>query len=463
MIILKELKPYNESALLEKFDIDRCELNDILKILEAKKIIKYNPKNEVQFLYVGIIIVSHKLMFILPKYILCATRKEELSHMRNIVRLLNEFSEREKLEESDIEDINLEQETLESNLIAIISFLLDDYIENGLYQNEIDVIEFNGDGDINWDKTIDQIYPVMIGDQWLYADLVTSKSSIDYKQFITLLHGRVINECIGFFNGTGLNEILSYDLDMVDNAIDGIEDIEKVERELEKEIVIQFNDRKRRVLHAIKSYLEKKSGLSDTKLMLYGTRNFKWIWEVVCGHIFDNEFVKKGTKSKYEIFGIESPKWNIGNETDLKLNDVEMKKNRLTPDILKVIIKDNVKYLLILDAKYYNVRLSNSKIEGSPGIEDITKQYLYHSALKNYIEDNKIDKVLNAFLVPTHKKTCVPGEVFLDFMRMYSNTDIKLMKLNVNEVINMYCNNKKYNFSDFIVMLESYEQKDSNL
>ncbi|ACO30964.1 llaJI restriction endonuclease family protein [Bacillus cereus 03BB102] len=463
MIILKELKPYNESVLLEEFNIDRYELNEILKILEAKKIVKYNLKNEIQFVYVGIIVVNHKLMFILPKYILCATRKEELSHMRNIVRLLNEFSEREKLEESDIEDINLEQETLVSNLIAIISFLLDDYIENGLYQNEIDVIEFNGDGDINWDKTIDQIYPVVIGDQWLYADLITSKSSIDYKQFITLLHGRVINECIDFFNSTGLNEILSYDLDIIDNVIDNMEEIDKIERELEKEIVIQFNDRKRRVLYAIKSYLERKSGLSDTKLLLYGTRNFKWIWEIVCGHIFDNEFVKKGTKSKYEVFGIESPKWNIGNEKDLKINDIEMKKNRLTPDILKVIIKDNIKYLLILDAKYYNVKLRGSKIQGSPGIEDITKQYLYHSALKNYIEDNKIDKVLNAFLVPTQTKTYVQGEVFLDFMRMYSNTDIKLMKLNVNEVIDMYSNNKKYNFDDFITLLENYGCDESDL
>ena len=67
-----------------------------------------------------------------------------------------------------------------------------------------------------------------------------------------------------------------------------------------------------------------------------------------------------------------------------------MKKNRLTPDILKVFSKDNKKYLLILDAKYYNMTFKNEKLQGNPGIEDITKQYLYHSALKK--EGNSVTR-----------------------------------------------------------------------
>ena len=59
----------------------------------------------------------------------------------------------------------------------------------------------------------------------------------------------------------------------------------------------------------------------------------------------------------------------------------ENKKNRLTPDILKVYKLKEKKVLLILDSKYYFARVdSNGNIIGNPGIDDITKQYLYHTA-----------------------------------------------------------------------------------
>ncbi|WP_346962241.1 LlaJI family restriction endonuclease [Clostridium sp.] len=463
MIILKELKPYSESELMKEFQEDSNGLKEILKILDDKKIVKFNFRNEIQFSYVGIVIVNDKPIFVLPKYTICRNKEEKKSELKNIIKLLNEFSEREKLDTSDIENIALEQEALENNLISIISFLLEDYIENGIYQNEIDSTEFNGDGDINWDKTIDQIHPIVINDQWFYTDLITNRSTVDSDRFITMLHGKVINECIDFLNKTGLNEFLNYEVDIIENALEDLEEIDRIESEIDKEVTIQFNDRKRRVLYAIKSYIDKKSGTSDTRLLLYGTRNFKWIWEVICGYVFDNEFTKQGKKSKYEIYGIESPKWYIDNKSDLEVNDkndIEMQKNRLTPDILKLVVDDDIRCLLILDAKYYNIRLNGNRLEGNPGIEDITKQYLYHSALTKYIADKKINKIINAFLFPTQNDTYVQGEVALDFMRVYSNIDIKLIQINVNEVVNMYCSNKKYSFEEFILMVDSWKRVD---
>lgn len=463
MIILKELKPYSESELMEEFQEDSNGLKEILKILDDKKIVKFNFRNEIQFSYVGIVIVNDKPIFVLPKYIICRNKEEKKSELKNIIKLLNEFSEREKLDTSDIENIALEQEALENNLISIISFLLEDYIENGIYQNEIDSTEFNGDGDINWDKTIDQIHPIVINDQWVYTDLITNRSTVDSDRFITMLHGKVINECIDFLNKTGLNEFLNYEVDIIENALEDLEEIDRIESEIDKEATIQFNDRKRRVLYGIKSYIDKKSGTSDTRLLVYGTRNFKWIWEVICAYVFDNEFIKQGKKSKYEIYGIESPKWYIDNKSDLEVNDkndIEIQKNRLTPDILKLVVDDDIRCLLILDAKYYNMRLNGNRLEGNPGIEDITKQYLYHSALTKYIADKKINKIINAFLFPTQNDTYVQGEVALDFMRVYSNINIKLIQINVNEVVNMYCSNKKYSFEEFILMVGSWKRVD---
>lgn len=458
MIILKELKFYSKEQLAIKFDTDPKILDNILHVLVQRGIVKYNTKSNIQFSYVGIIIVENKSIFFLPKYFNSSDELEHKLVLKNILVLLNEFTQREKLESNNIEDLDFDIENLNNNIISIITFLLDDYIENGIYQNEIDSYELNGAGDINWCKTMDEIDPIVINNQWFYSDLITNKSLIDSYRFITMLHGKVINECLDFLNKTGLNDFLDYNVDIFENALDDLQDIYNIENEIYKELSIQFNDRKRKVLFAIKSYLEKKSSNDGEYITLYGTRNFKWIWEKICEYVFDNEFINVGNKSKYEVYGIEAPIWNIGNNTcsNRKVkNEIELKKNRLTPDILKVFSKDNKKYLLILDAKYYNMTFKNEKLQGNPGIEDITKQYLYHSALKKYINNNRIDEVINAFLFPTQENTHIQGEVYLDFMKsQYSNENIKLVQLNVNNIIEMYCSNKKYNIKKFIEMVK---------
>lgn len=462
MILLKELKPYSKEELINKLEVEDDEFQRIIRILDDKKILKYNYRGEIQFSYVGIVLVKGKVIFISPKYVQCKDEAKEIQLLKKIIKLLNEFSVREKLDRNRVENFSLEQETLEDNLIPIICFLLDDYIENNIYENEVDSIEVNGDGEINWDKTIELVDPIVINNQWFYSDLITNRSRIDNDKYITRLHGAIINECMEFLTTTGLNSILTYNVDNIENSLEDLDEVDKIEREIENEIMVQFNDRKKRVLQAIKAYIAKKSDTSGVNLLLYGTRNFKWVWEVICGYVFDNEFVKNGNKSKYKIYEIESPKWYIDNQNNLKNDDsseYEMQKNRLTPDILKVVVHEASRCLLILDAKYYNLRVENECLKGNPGIDDITKQYLYHTALKSYIEKNNITKVVNAFLLPSELETYVEGEVVLDFMKQFSDININLIKLNVDEIINMYCGCKKYNLQHFISMIDIWNKK----
>lgn len=461
MILLKELRPYSEEELMNKLEVENDDFQKIIKILDDKKILKYNYRGEIQFSYVGIVIVKGKAIFIFPKYVECKNKESEIQAIKQVIKLLNEFTKREKLDKSNLDSFSLEQETLEDNLIPIICFLLDDYIENNIYENEIDSSELNGDGEINWDKTIDLVDPIVINSQWFYSDLITNKSIIDNDRYITRLHGAVINECMEFLKNTGLNSVLTYNIDNIENSLEDLDEVDRIEREIENEIMVQFNDRKKRVLQAIKAYIDKRSDTSEINLLLYGTRNFKWVWEVICGYVFDNEFVKSGKKSKYKIYEIESPKWYVDNRNNLESNDsneYEMQKNRLTPDILKVVVYDDIRCLLILDAKYYNLRIENECLKGNPGIDDITKQYLYHTALKKYIEKNNINKVINAFLFPCELKTNVQGEVVLDFMKQFSDININLIKLNMDEVINMYCCYKKYNLQYFISMIDEWNK-----
>ena len=69
----------------------------------------------------------------------------------------------------------------------------------------------------------------------------------------------------------------------------------------------------------------------------------------------------------------------------------------LIPDL--ITIKGN--NFSIYDAKYYNIQLNEKGIKHQPGIEDITKQYLYELAYKKFITLNNLKMIENAFLFPT--------------------------------------------------------------
>ena len=463
MILLKELKSYSEEKLINKFEIENNDyFQEIIKILNDKKVLKYNYKGEIQFVYVGIIIIKGKVIFIFPKYIECKNEANEREVIKQFIKLFNDFSQREKLDKNNLNRFSFEQETLEDNLISIILFLLDDYIENNIYVNKVNSFELNGDGEINWDKTISLIEPISINNQWLYSDLITNRSIIDTNRYITRLHGTVINECMAFLTNTGLNSILTYNIDNIENSLESLDEVDRIDKEIENEIMIQFDDRKKRVLQAIKAYLSKKSDIGEVSLLLYGTRNFKWVWEVICAYVFDNEFINNDNSDKYSIYGIECPKWYIDNSYNLEIydsNEYEMQKNRLTPDILKVVVHEGKRSLLILDAKYYNLRVEHGNLKGNPGINDITKQYLYHTALKKYIDKNNINNVINVFLFPSELKTYIQGKVVLDFMKQFSPININLIQLNASEVINMYCSYKKYNLQYFISKIEIWNKK----
>ena len=299
MKILKELKLYTKQQLYNEYHIDECDLI----LLEQKRIIKYTQRNEIQFIFVGMLLINNIPMFVIPKYVVNDDEGQQLIIIKSIIRLMNSFSEREKLDSDEIEYLSLEKESLEENIIPIMCYLLDDYLDNGIYMNEIEATEINGDGDINWERTIEEIDPVVINKQWLYSDFITYRNVLNENNYITKLHGTIINDCLKFFDDKQLNMIFDYSyISNVDNSFEEFDDYNNVCNEIDKEITIQFNDRKRRILQAMKLYIEKKCGAREASLSLYGTRNFKWIWEVVCGYVFENEFIKQGKNSKYIIY-----------------------------------------------------------------------------------------------------------------------------------------------------------------
>ena len=107
---------------------------------------------------------------------------------------------------------------------------------------------------------------------------------------------------------------------------------------------------------------------------------------------------------------------------------------------------------IIFDAKYYNIQLEhNKKLRGQPGIESITKQYLYQLAYQPFVEAHQIDKVRNCFLMPTTSAEIIKkGTASLAMLSRLGLQDIQIRLMPAELMFEYYLANRKID----ICMLE---------
>ncbi|WRK55189.1 LlaJI family restriction endonuclease [Coprobacillaceae bacterium CR2/5/TPMF4] len=101
--------------------------------------------------------------------------------------------------------------------------------------------------------------------------------------------------------------------------------------------------------------------------------------------------LKDGYDKKQKLIElIEKPLWTITGK---------VAKDTLIPDLVSIFQNDGNHEFIIFDAKYYNAHLEKGIIpSGQPGIESITKQYLYQLAYQKFIKDHEFSAVKNCFL-----------------------------------------------------------------
>lgn len=470
-IVLKELKLYSREYLAEKLEIDDNYMNELIRNLNERKLISIKEDRKISFKYVGIVTYRKKVLFIFPKYIDKEDSELDLQEFKPILKLLKKYSKTENLDSEELETLGLDLENEYTNKISLVVHILDNYIENDIYYNEIVTDEYSGDGEILWDKTVNNIDPFIINGQVIYLDFITKLNIVNDSSLITDVHKFIVNECIEFMCNTGLDLYLGYNLDKIDCELGDIKDFEFIINKLEREMQLQFNDNKIDMLKSMISFINNSFSKGDEdKIDLFGTRSFYVVWEKLCSRVFKNEFESSENKSKYDKFYINSPIWEDLKNQDMSIdesNEISSKKNRLTPDILKTCEYNGDKYLLILDAKYYSIVFSNKSVKYNPGISDISKQYLYKLALNKYIRENNINKIENVFLFPTSNKDTIMGYVSLDFMQQfYESKDeikvankneekIKLVKLNVNNLIDLYYKKEEIKINEVFNILNN--------
>lgn len=104
-------------------------------------------------------------------------------------------------------------------------------------------------------------------------------------------------------------------------------------------------------------------------------------------------------------------------------------------------------------AKYYNIQLDhNKKLRGQPGIESITKQYLYQLVYQPFVEAHQIGIVRNCFLMPTASAEIKKkGIVSLNMLRNLGLEDIQVWLLPAEMMYQHYIENTKMDLSRLVL------------
>ena len=81
------------------------------------------------------------------------------------------------------------------NLLSLMLFFIEDYYENGIYTNIQNILEINGNGEINWDRTINDNFALIKDDKPYYTELQTKYKIDDLYDYFRLLHEYIITDC----------------------------------------------------------------------------------------------------------------------------------------------------------------------------------------------------------------------------------------------------------------------------
>ena len=277
-------------------------------------------------------------------------------------------------------------------------------LENGLYIVHKNELELNGQGEINWETTIEQFDPVFIKGRPYYLDYMTEQAYSDENHYITQLQKCLITVWGSKLEKLGLASVIRVNVPLLsENSLDYFGDSDYQISQINKELNVTFVTKSRETLKLMKELIQRfsENEINNYESLSFGMTGVEHLWERACAEVFRSELDKKisacginstrfGSKTFREY--MPSVFWKREDERISKADGWRL-------DFIRYF---NQK-LVILDAKYYSVNWNDDgKIEGQPGIPDIAKQMFYQMAFKDLVDNpiNTVTGFVNAFLFP---------------------------------------------------------------
>lgn len=425
--LIRKLKEYGVLKAVKASDVQKNMADLLDEDIEVADVEVGENEYLYVFTFVGVIVVAGRVLKCYPKYLLHAN--EPTYELQQVMKVLEKYNSKEQI----VRMFNDSSESSSFNLLAVLLFLLQDYFENNVYSNTEEIIECNGSGEILWDKTINETFTMLSDNRPYYIELQTRKRVTNDFDYFKRLH-----ECVLTMASTELKDAKLLDLfemdevNLTDEELDDFGDKEYILYKIEKELNIQFNTRKQLVLKTMYAYIYRRGSLFDIDcLSLFGTNRFNLVWEKICADIMDNQLdvplgaiklpvpLKDGYDRKKKLIElIEKPLWTATGKTA---------KDTLIPDLISICKVNNQYQFIIFDAKYYNAHLEKGIAPtGQPGIESVTKQYLYQLAYQKFIEEHEFASIKNCFLLPTENSEIEDkGEVSMEILSNLGLQNIK--------------------------------------
>lgn len=252
-------------------------------------------------------------------------------------------------------------------------WLINDYLENGLYYNREKKISCSNSGKIEWKRTLQQV-PIYSDGNIIYDQLITSKMT-PANDMITHIYKLCLRQSID-----KIGWLFNYNFHIQINQIVSIKEmIMRVRKELNE----TFDDIKRIRFNHMLNILKTTEG--DNMLSShysYGITNYYYVFETMIDMLFDG--ITGDEKKKYDPNGY----WQLNGQNRFLAS-------RLRPD---TILKRKDK-TYILDAKMYQYGATHDRSK-LPETQSLQKQITYG----DFVSNNLMDKnIRNAFILPYNK------------------------------------------------------------
>lgn len=479
---VREQKRYSKSDLKQIFRFSSIEVDGFIKNLKAFGVLRAVKNSSEQrelsdlinedieivdmengndnylyvFTYVGIITIGSRIIKCYPKYLF--SENTPVDEMKQILKVISRYGSKEQI----INLYNGDEENSSFNILAVILFLLNDFYEYGIYKNSEDIVEINGEGEILWDKTISESFSLVSNNRPYYMELYTSNTVDDEFDFFKRLHECVLTECSQQLETSDLLDLFDIEaVNLSEEVLGDFGDADYILYRLQSELNIQFNTRKQVLLKTLYAYIAHSRTLEgDYGISMYGTNSFNLVWEDVSSEVFNNKLqtnlgkldlpvtLTDGYNATDKLIDIiEKPVW-VGKKTGEETFDKPAKET-LIPDLVTIWRQDDSYHFIIFDAKYYNLQLEEGKqLLGQPGIGDVTKQYLYQLAYKNFISDHQIPEVRNCFLIPSESNEVIKkGFVKMDMLSKLGLQDIQIRLLPAKAMYKCYLSRRTMDIS----------------
>lgn len=522
-VFVKEGFPYKREALIEMLSLnvknyDEEKATNLIKQLLYMRLLtkstnKYKESSEgdyatdyedldfddsktwksLSFTFVGLYYFNGVLIKSIPKYFQTdidttnpfeIEKDEVLPKFKQVLKVIEKYKDKlsQKIPSFDYDS--------DGNHLSLVLSIIQDYYENGLYNRDQTIKEINGNGTIDWDYTVNNYYPIIKNNKPYYLECRTVRRNLEEDNYFFRLHKAIITSCSKELKECDLNELMGFDeLELSDEGKSDFGEEDEIIYNIEKELNSQFNTQKQETLKMLKTYIagNEKTIKNSDDLKLFRVNKFDRVWEDVCrvavGDDLDTKLgetiIKQLKESKSEHLKnlkadatykdvMERPKWFPQENSDEYATS-----DPLILDSIK-LYKDS---LLIFDAKYYVPNLTLKKaakesdesenkntytITNMPGIGDITKQYLYQLAYKDFSEITKIRITSNMFLMPKDDET-KPNPLCEIRMEMFENLgislqNIKVLQVSAKDMYECYLKDKPKELSYFMVKKEENEE-----